>query len=128
MSELGDRVNVMGPQPIAKRSVIPCAMIEGAQRVMELIAAGDVVGLAAMAAPAGASQLAAVAAAARPGAYERREIIATARVNYHHHVKARLYGPRVEPFTVQFRLGEFEGEWRVWEATNLTGRRGAWSR
>jgi hypothetical protein len=29
---------------------------------------------------------------------------------------------------VQFRLGEHEGEWRVWEATNLTGVRGAWTR
>jgi hypothetical protein len=128
MSELGERVNVMGPQPIAQRSVIPSAMIQAAKRVMELIAAGDIVGLAAIAAPAGASQLAAVAAAARPGAYERHEIIATARINYHHHVKARLHGPRVEPFTMQFRLGEYEGEWRVWEATNLTTRRGAWSR
>ena len=41
---------------------------------------------------------------------------------------ARLHGPRAEPFTMQLRLGEYDGEWRVWEATNLTGRRGAWTR
>jgi hypothetical protein len=43
-------------------------------------------------------------------------------------VKARLFGPRAEPFTLQFRLGEEAGEWRVWETINLTGRRGAWTR
>jgi len=64
----------------------------------------------------------------RPGNYDRHEIIATARVNHHHYVKARLLGARAEPFTVQFRLGEHEGDWRVWEAMNLTGRRGAWTR
>jgi hypothetical protein len=128
MANLGERVNVMGPQPISKRAVIPPAMIEAAKRVLALIAAGDAAGLAAMAAPSGATEIAAIAAAARPGAYNRDEIIATARINFHHYVKARLLGPRVEAFTVQFRLGEYEGEWRVWEAMNLTGRRSAWAR
>jgi hypothetical protein len=128
MADLGARVNVMGPQPIAARNEIPAAMLAAAQRLLALIAAGDAAGLAAMAAPSGAGEIAAVAAAARAGAYDRHEIIATARINFHHYVKARLYGPRVEAFTVQFRMGEYEGEWRVWEAMNLTGRRGAWAR
>jgi hypothetical protein len=128
MADLGERVNVMGPQPIAQRSEIPAAMIESARRVLELIAAGDTAGLAALAAPSGAAELAAVAGAARVGAYDRHEIIATARVNFHHYVKARLHGPRTEAFTLQMRLGEYEGEWRVWEAMNLSGRRGAWAR
>jgi hypothetical protein len=128
MGDLGDRVNVMGPQPIAERSVIPAAMLEAAQRVLELLARGDAGGLAALAAPSGAGELAAVAAAVPPGAYDRHEIIATARVNDHHYVKARLHGPRAEAFTAQFRMGEYEGEWRVWEAMNLTGKRGAWAR
>jgi hypothetical protein len=128
MADLGERGNVMGPQPISARAVIPAAMLEAAQRVLALIAAGDAAGLAAMAAPSGAAELAAVAAAARPGAYDLHEIIATARINYHHFVKGRLRGPRAEAFTLQFRLGESAGEWRVWEAMNLTGRRGAWAR
>jgi hypothetical protein len=128
MSNLGERVNVMGPQPIFPRFVIPLAMFAAAERVLSLLAAGDAVGLAELATPSGAAQLAAIAAAVRPGAYDRHEVIATARVNFHHYVKARLHGPRSEPFTVQFRLGEQAGEWRVWEAMNLTGRRGAWAR
>jgi len=128
MSSLGDRVNVMGPQPIAQRTVVPPAMLAAAHRVMELLAAGDHAGLAAIAAPSGRAELAAVASAVDAGAYDRHEIIATARINYHHHVKARLHGPQVEPFTIQFRLGEYEGGWRVWDAANLTGRHGAWSR
>ena len=128
MADLGERVNVMGPQPIAERSAIPAAMIDAAERVLALIAAGDAAGLAAMAAPSRAGEIAAVASAVKAGAYDRHEIIATARVNAHHYVKARLLGPRAEAFTLQFRLGEYAGEWRVWEATNLTGRRGAWTR
>lgn len=128
MSDLGDRVNVMGPQPIAQRSELPAAMLAAARRVLERLAAGDVAGLAELATPAGAGELAAAAAAVKPGVYDRLEIIATARVNAHHYVKGRMHGPRAEAFTVQFRLGEYAGEWRVWEATNLTGKRGAWTR
>lgn len=128
MADLGDRVNVMGPQPIAQPTPVPIAMREAAERVLTLLAAGDAAGLAAMAAPPGIQEIAEVAAAVRPGVYDRHEIIATARVNHHHYVKARLLGSRAEPFTVQFRLGEHEGDWRVWEAMNLTGRRGAWTR
>lgn len=128
MSNHGDRIKVMGPQPIFARYVIPPAMIAAAERVLTLMAAGDAAGVAALAMPACEAELTAVAAAVEPGAYERHEIIATARINFHHYVKARLHGPHAEPFTLQLRLGEHEGEWRVWEAQNLTGRRGAWTR
>jgi len=128
MGDLGDRINVMGPQPIAERSEIPTAMLEAARRVLERLAAGDAAGLAALAAPSGAGELAVVASAIKPGAYDRNEIIATARINDHHYVKAQLHGPRTEAFTVQFRLGEYDGGWRVWDALNLTGKRGAWAR
>jgi hypothetical protein len=128
MSNLGERINVMGPQPIFSRSEIPAAMIATAEKILDLMAAGDADGLIAMAAPSREGELATVGAAVKPGTYDRHEIIATARINYHHYIKARLYGPRAQPFTVQFRLGEHEGEWRVWEASNLTGIRGAWTR
>jgi hypothetical protein len=128
MSDLGDRVNVMGPQPIFARYAIPPAMFAAAERVLMLIAAGDAAGTSALAVPAHEAELTAIAAAVKPGVYDRHEIIATARINFHHYVKARLHGPRAEPFTMQLRLGEHNGEWRVWESTNLTGRRGAWTR
>jgi hypothetical protein len=128
MSNLGERANVMGPQPIFARYVVPPAMIAAAESVLTMLAAGDAAGLAAMAAPSGAAELAAIAAAVRPGVFDRHGIIAQARLNDHHYVKARLHGPHAEPFTVQFRLGQVDGKWRVWEAVNLTGRRGAWTR
>jgi len=128
MSDLGDRMNVMGPQPIIKRFVIPPEMIAAAERMLTLMAAGDTEAVASMAAPGREADLSALAAAVKAGIYNRHQIIATARVNFHHYVKARLYGPRVEAFTMQLRLGEHNGEWRVWEAQNLTGRRGAWTR
>ena len=128
MSSLGERANVMGPQPIFERHVVPPAMIAAAESVLTMLAAGDAAGLATLAAPSGVAELAAIAAAVRPGVYDRHEIIAQARLNDHHYVKARLHGVRAEPFTLQFRLGQMDGDWRVWEAVNLTGRRGAWTR
>ncbi|HXR23817.1 MAG TPA: hypothetical protein VN742_00555, partial [Candidatus Binataceae bacterium] len=101
MSDLGDRMNVMGPQPIIKRFVIPPPMIAAAERVLTLMAAGDAAGVAALAVPSHEAELTAVAAAVTPGVYDRHQIIATARVNFHHYVKARLHGPRAEPFTLQ---------------------------
>ena len=128
MGDLGERVNVMGPQPISERAKLPAAMLEAAHRVIARLTESDAAGLAALAAPAGAGELAALGATIAPGNYDRTELIATARVNDHHYVKARMHGPRVQAVTVQFRLGEYAGEWRVWEATNLTGKRGAWTR
>jgi hypothetical protein len=118
----------MGPQPISPQTLIAPPMLEAAKRVMALVASGDRAGLAAIAAPSGANELATVAAAARSGVYDRSEIVATARINNHHYVKARLHGPLGDAFTMQFRLGEYEGEWRVWDAMNLTGRHGASAR
>ena len=128
MSSLGERANVMGPQPIFERYVVPPAMIAAAESVLMMLAASDAEGLAAIATPSGAADVAVLAAVIKAGAYDRHEIIAQARVNDHHYVKARLHGPHAEPFTLQFRLGQLDGKWRVWEAANLTGRRGAWTR
>jgi hypothetical protein len=125
---LGERANVMGPQTIFERYVVPPAMIAAADSVLTMLAAASAEELALMAAPSGVADLAAIVAAVLPGVYDRQEIIAQARINDHHYVKARLHGPLVEPFTLQFRLGQVDGKWRVWEAVNLTGRRGAWTR
>lgn len=125
MPDLGERGNVMGPQPIGTRSKPPTAMLAAANRVMDLLAAGDTTILAALATPAGAREIAEVVRAIRPGTHDRHEIIATARINKHYFVKAKLIG--AEPIIVQFRLGERDGEWLIWEAANLTGRT-AWTR
>lgn len=128
MPELGERSNVMGPQPIARRKPVPPAMIAAAERLLQLLADGDRAELAAMATAGGAREIAEIAAAVKRGVYTSHEIIATARVNAHHYVKGRLIGANADPFTVQVRLGEHEGRWVIWDAMNLTGRRGAWTR
>jgi hypothetical protein len=128
MPDLGERANVMGPQPIMRRTAVPSAMIAAAERVLELLATCKPVELAALAMSQSASNVAEIAAAVHPGTYEHHEIIATARVKDHHFVKARLRGLRAAPFTVMFRLGEHDGRWMIWDAINLTGRRGALSR
>ena len=128
MPDLGERANVMGPQPIMRRTPVPSAMITAAERVLELLATCKPMELAALAMPQSESNLADIAAAVHPGTYDHHEILATARVKDHHFVKARLRGPRADPFTVIFRLGEHDGRWMIWDAINLTGRRGALSR
>src|SRR6266851_2748089 len=129
MPDLGERANVMGPQPIMRRTPVPSAMLTAAKRVLELLATcRPTMELAALAMPQSESNVADIAAAVHPGTYDHHEILATARVKDHHFVKARLRGPRAAPCTVIFRLGEHDGRWMIWDAINLTGRRGALSR
>lgn len=126
MADLGMRGNVMGPQPIARRSETPAEMTATAQQVLELMLAGKSAELALLAMPACSGEMAEFAATVPPGQCSGYEVIALAHVNRHYYVKARLTG--AQPVTVQFRLGEHEGRWMVWEVMNLSGRRGAWTR
>ncbi len=128
MPELGNRANVMGPQPIAHRKPTPPAVKEAAEHVLKLLAEGARAELEALAMPAALSAVAALGAAAHAGAYDKRETIAIARINQHYYLKASLTGTNVQPLIVQIRLGERDGRWMIWEANNLTGCRSGWSR
>jgi len=128
MPDLGERANVMGPQPRAARSSVPPDLLEAANHVLDLLASGDFGALAALATPAAAGELDQLARAIKPGHYSRHQIIATARLNYHYYIKARLFGDRAEPFTVQYRLGRQDGRWMIWEAMDLSGGKTAWTR
>jgi hypothetical protein len=128
MPELGIRGNVMGPQPIAKRQPLPPEMLQAADKVIAILARGDADGLAAISAPAVASEVRAIAGAIKPGSYTGHEIAAAARVIHHYYIKVRMFGDGVEPFTIQFRIGQRDGKWLLWEVINLTGRRAAWTR
>jgi len=118
----------MGPQPIAKRFEVPPAMIAAANHILELLAAGRRAELEALAVSKTAGELRDLIDAIAPGGYERHQIIAHAKANNHYYVKARLFGARATPFTLQLRLGEHEGHWAIWEAVNLSGCRTAWTR
>ncbi|MGH7918247.1 MAG: hypothetical protein ACREQE_12310 [Candidatus Binataceae bacterium] len=128
MPDLGERANVMGPQPLEPRRPAPAAMLEAANHMLRLLAERRQAELTAMAAPAAQKELMETLAALPHKAWERIEIVATARVNDHHYVKARLHDGNGATFTLQIRLGERDGRWLIWEALNLTGRRGAWTR
>jgi hypothetical protein len=128
MPDLGDRANVMGPQPIGKRHALPPAMIAAAEQILDLLAAGKRAELEAFAAPKGISELRELIEAVAPGVFDRHEILGHAKVNNHYYVKARLYGRAVAPFTFQMRLGEHQARWAIWEAVNLNGGRTAWTR
>jgi hypothetical protein len=119
---------VIGPQPIAERTPVPAPMRAAADHFLALLTEGKHEELSLMATPAGGREVAEVAAAVPANVYSRHEIIATARINQHHYVKARLIGHGVAPLTLQFRLGECDGRWLVWEAMNLSDGRAAWTR
>jgi hypothetical protein len=128
MPELGNRANVMGPQPIAARKPVEPEMTAAVARVMDLVASGKSAELEAMALPKARESVADLARSARPGAYNKNEVLAHARVNAQYFVKCRLSGANIEPFLFQMRVGEHEGRWTIWEVKNLTGRRSAWTK
>lgn len=128
MPHLGNRSSVMGPQPIAERFAVPAAMLEAAEHILDLLAAGRRAELEALVVSKAIRELRELMDAITPGAYERREIVAHAKLNNHYYIKARLFGPAAAPMTLQLRLGEHDGHWAVWEAVNLSGGRTAWTR
>jgi hypothetical protein len=128
MADLGNRSSAMGPQPIAEPFVVPPAMLAAFDHIVELLTQGRHSELEALVAPKAAGELRELMDSIGPGAYQRHEIIAHAKANNHYYVKARMFGARAAPFTLQLRLGEHEGRWVIWEAVNLAGGRTAWTR
>jgi hypothetical protein len=133
MPDLGDRSSALGPQPIAKPFVAPPAMLAAADHILELLARGGRAELETLVVAKAAGALRELMNAFAPGTYESHKIIAHAKAANHYFLKARLFGAgtapfALQPFTLQFRLGEHEGRWVIWEALNLTGGRTAWTR
>ncbi|HEY2663267.1 MAG TPA: hypothetical protein VGI47_02915 [Candidatus Binataceae bacterium] len=128
MPDLGNRSNVMGPQPIGSRVSTPEGALEAYTQIADLLARGDRAALQALAMPQAAAELAALASDIAPGRYDKREIIGTAHIIQHWYFKARIAGPGLNPVTFQIRLGENDGRWMIWEAADLSGRRSAWTK
>ena len=129
MPELGNRANVMGPQPIADRRAMPPAMIEAGVALFDLLAKGRLDEVDALAVPEALTEVRRVTDAlrSRSGVNEPR-IISYARSNDHYYVKGKLLAPGAEPFIAQFRIGPIDDRWMIWEAYNLSGGRTGWSR
>jgi hypothetical protein len=128
MPDMGFRDNVMGPQPIAQRKPIPEAVMEAARHVLDLLANGKSAEASAMAVDTAKEEVASLAAAIRPGVYNDKIIVGTARTNAHFWIKARLTGPDAKPFTVQLRMGAKGDRLMIWEATNLSDVRSGFSK
>jgi hypothetical protein len=128
MPDLGERGNVMGPQPIAAIVQPPAGMFAAAEGLLNALIRGDRATVEDMTPPHVRDEMMQIANAIPPNKYDRFELIGRARVAKHYFLKAKLTGTAVEPFKFQFRLGETDGKWTVREALNLTGRRSAWTR
>jgi hypothetical protein len=128
MADMGYRDNVMGPQPIAQRKLIPQSLLDTVARILELLAAGNSGELSAMAVDTAKAETAKLAAAVKAGTYNDKSVLGTARTNEHYWIKARLTGHDVKPLTLQLRLGPDGDRWVIWEASNLSDSRSAWTR
>ncbi len=128
MPDLGERGNVMGPQPIGKVAEPPPAMLAAAVNLVNAIMSGDRAAAETMTSRAASEDIARILDATKSCVYNKFEVIGRARVAKHHFLKVRLSGGEKPPCTIQFRLGEENGHWQVREAVNLTGRRSGWTK
>jgi hypothetical protein len=128
MPDMGFRDNVMGPQPIAKRTPVPQSLLDTVARILDLVIDGKGAELVRTTVDTAKAETAELAAAIKPGSYRDKAVVAIARTNEHYWIKARLTGPDAKPFTFQFRLGPDGDGWIIWQATNLSDSRSAWTR
>lgn len=128
MPDLGERGNVMGPQPIGKIVEPPAAMMAAAERLLTAFIKGNRADAEELANRESREEIARIANVVAAGRYDNFELIGRARVAKHYFLKARITGRDATPVTLQFRLGEEDGEWQVREIWDLTGRRSGWSK
>ena len=118
----------MGPQPIAHRKEIPESVLNAVLHILDLLANGKGAEVASMAVDSAQDEIASVAAAIKPGIYNHKSIVGTARTNEHYWIKAKLTGADAKPFTLQLRMGPHDGRLMVWEATNLSDVRSGFTK
>jgi hypothetical protein len=128
MPDLGNRANVMGPQPIGPIKQPPTEMLAAIERFLALLMAGNPAEALAMTEERARERVAQITGAIKPGVYKQMHILGRARVVEHYFVKARLSGPKAESLTLQFRIGPEGGRWTVREAADLTNMRSAWTK
>jgi hypothetical protein len=128
MPDMGFRDNVMGPQPIAHRKAIPQDLLDTVARILDLLAIGKGAEVSTMAVDSAKDEVASLAAAVKPGIYDNKSIVGTARTNEHYWIKAKLTGPNAKPFTLQLRMGPSGDRLMIWEATNLSDARSGFTK
>jgi hypothetical protein len=128
MPDLGERGNVMGPQPIGKIVAPPAAMLAAAGQLLAAMMRGDLAAAEAMTTQQARADIARITNELKAVAYDKFELVGRGRVAKHYFLKARLTGDAAPPTMIQFRLGEDGGKWTVREVLNLTGRRSGWTK
>ncbi len=128
MADLGDRGNVMGPQPIMPAKTKPPEMLATVERVLSLLIEGKTSELESIAAGGARAEITSIADALQGRRYNGTEIVGIARTANHYWIKARLTGPDLQALAIQFRLGEEDGRWTIRYVANLTGKRSGWTR
>jgi hypothetical protein len=128
MPDLGERGNVMGPQPSGKIVEPPAAMLAAAGQLLAAMLRNDLAAAEAMTTQEARPEIAGITSALKAGAYDKFELVGRGRVAKHYFLKARLTGNDAAPIMIQFRLGEDGGKWTVREVLNLTGRRSGWTK
>ena len=128
MPDLGNRANVMGPQPIGPIKQPAPEMMAAIDRFLEALMAGRSDDALAMTSDDVRGKVSDVATAIKGHGYCEKKILGKARVGEHYFVKARLSGAKDAAFTFQFRIGPDGGKWIVKEAANLSDVRSAWTK
>ena len=128
MPDLGNRANVMGPQPIGPIKQPAPEMMAAIDRFLAVLMAGNPAEALAMTDERARDRVAQIAGAIKPGIYKEMHILGKARIVEHYFIKARLSGSRGESLTLQFRIGPEGGRWTVREAADLTDVRSAWTK
>jgi hypothetical protein len=128
MPDLGNRANVMGPQPIGPIKQPAPEMMAAIDRFLAVLMAGNPAEALAMTDERARGRVAQIAGAIKPGVYKHVHILGKARIVEHYFIKARLSGPSGESLTLQFRIGPENGRWIVREAADLTNLRSAWTK
>ena len=128
MPDLGNRANVMGPQPLGPIKQPPPEMMAAMDRFLAVLMAGNRDEALAMTDERARDRVAQIAGAIQAGVYKQTRILGRARVAEHYFVKARLSGSKGESLTLQFRIGPVGGRWTVREAADLTDVRSAWTK
>lgn len=128
MPDLGNRANVMGPQPIGPIKQPDPGMLDAIDRFLRALMAGMKDEALALSAPQAQDRVDQIADAVKSRGYNDIEILGKARVVEHYFVKARLSGTKGKPCTLQFRIGPEGGQWTVREAVDLSDLRSAWTK
>lgn len=128
MPDMGYRDNVMGPQPIMARRPIPQDLLDAVTQILDLLASGKASEANATAVESAKEEIAKVAASIKPGIYNDKKIVATARTNDHYWIKVKLIGADAKPTILQLRMGPDGNKWSIWQVTNLSDARSAWTK